>query len=394
MVDRSKVLLLAPVKIQQGGIARWTRLLLDNTKNDGVVYKTIDTSVFYRVLGGRTGLVDRFCGLKQGLIRGFNLISSILSFKPDIVYFTCSPSVGFAFRDAPQVLLCKLLGRKVVIHLRGGKVEGFWGGNILRRFWSNLGSKLADYIFVITRDCEKFAREKFGNSKVVYVPNYIDCSSISESSTDIPVEFKNDKFNIIHVAFQCKEKGTFEIIEAAKSLPDNVSISLIGIVSDDNRDKILDSISDVGVSEKVRLLGPIDKPRLWDYYKNADVMLFPSHSEGFPNVVMEAMLWGLPILATNVGAIKEMTAADTDTPAAIMLGENDPSVSFDISEKIKIIMSDSNLRDKLSQNATERVKGYYSVDVVLPKLESVLGCISNNVDTLTEAKKHFRQDEI
>lgn len=378
--DKTKVLLLAPTSATQGGIANWTRLLLHNSTGERVEYDIIDTSVHYRVLGEKTGLIDRYYGLKQGVVRALKLIGKNFSFKPDIVYFTCAPSVGFAFRDAPQILLCKLLRRKVVIHLRGGKIDGFWGGGFLRRFLANMGSKLADYIFVITKECQAVATEKFGHDKVVYIPNFIDVNLLNRASDSIPKEIDRDKFNIIHVAFQCREKGTFEIIEAAKNLPEEVNVLLIGIVSEGNRIAIEKAIQKAGVAGKVQLLGAKNKPQLWDFYNNADLFLFPSHTEGFPNVIMEAMLYGLPILATGVGDIENITNATGDIPAAILLENVDPPSPYEIADKANELIKNKDLRRRLSENSVERVRKYYSLEVVIPELEAVLQSISTGED--------------
>jgi glycosyltransferase involved in cell wall biosynthesis len=393
-IAKLKILLLAPTSIPQGGIANWARLLLKNSTRERVEYKTIDTSLHYRVLGGKTGFYDRICGLRDAFFRGIRLLTDLMVYKPDIVYFTCAPSVGFAFRDAPLILLCKLFGRRVVIHLRGGSLEGFWGGGALRRMLANLGSKLADYIFVLTRDCEKAAREKFGNGKVAYIPNYIDINSANEAGNNAPKEINKDKFNVIHVGYQCREKGTFEIIEAAKKLPDNVNILLIGIVSEDKRKLIEDAIFKNDVSNKVKLLGTRHKPEIWGYYRNADLFLFPTYTEGFPNVIMEAMLFGLPILVTDVGNIAEITNAGGERPAALLLDNADPPNSLEISDKIMYLIQNHELRRKLSKNGFERVRGYYSVDVVIPQLEAVLVAISLDQDALSESRNYFQQNEI
>jgi glycosyltransferase involved in cell wall biosynthesis len=259
---------------------------------------------------------------------------------------------------------------------------------------ANLGSKLADYIFVLTRDCEKAAREKFGNGKVAYIPNYIDINSANEAGNNAPKEINKDKFNVIHVGYQCREKGTFEIIEAAKKLPDNVNILLIGIVSEDKRKLIEDAIFKNDVSNKVKLLGTRHKPEIWGYYRNADLFLFPTYTEGFPNVIMEAMLFGLPILVTDVGNIAEITNAGGERPAALLLDNADPPNSLEISDKIMYLIQNHELRRKLSKNGFERVRGYYSVDVVIPQLEAVLVAISLDQDALSESRNYFQQNEI
>ena len=63
----------------------------------------------------------------------------------------------------------------------------------------------------------------------------------------------------------------------------------------------------LGLGERVRLLGPRRQAELPDWYRAADVFVLPSHSEGVPNVLLEASACGLPCVATRVGGIPEIS---------------------------------------------------------------------------------------
>lgn len=61
-----------------------------------------------------------------------------------------------------------------------------------------------------------------------------------------------------------------------------------------------------GVAERVRFLGHIEHDDLPTYFSAADVLVLPTGSEGMPNVVLEAMACGTPVVATSVGGIPEL----------------------------------------------------------------------------------------
>lgn len=66
----------------------------------------------------------------------------------------------------------------------------------------------------------------------------------------------------------------------------------------------------LGVANRVRFLGQLKQADLASCYAAADVLLLPSSREGWPNVLLEAMACGTPVVATDVGGISEIVTTD------------------------------------------------------------------------------------
>jgi polysaccharide biosynthesis protein PelF len=102
-------------------------------------------------------------------------------------------------------------------------------------------------------------------------------------------------------------KGQLDLISAASLLKlkySNVEVRLYGNASDQGYfDACKKSVSDLELEQHVTFAGSTTEP--WKVYSNADVMAFSSISEAFPYVVVEAMLCGAAIVATDVGGVRE-----------------------------------------------------------------------------------------
>jgi glycosyltransferase involved in cell wall biosynthesis len=89
-------------------------------------------------------------------------------------------------------------------------------------------------------------------------------------------------------------------------------------------------------------------------------------------VILEAMTYGLSIVANEVGNIAEMIAARTDRPAGVLLEQVEPVDPRELAAKIDLLLDDAALRARLSENARCRVREEYLATKIVPELEDLL----------------------
>ncbi|MGD0596388.1 MAG: glycosyltransferase family 4 protein [Sedimentisphaerales bacterium] len=370
--DKLKILLLAPQKAV-GGIATWAKILLKYSNPKNVDYLVIDTSKLYAPLGKQLGIVGAVCGLWDAIIRFYRVLKALFFFKPHSVYFTCAPSIGMVVRDAPLMILLRLIGKPSVVHLHGGNVQGFFGGFFLRRWLARAGMRCCNAIFVITRDVEKTARELFGGDKVIYVPNMLDDDFVNNCK--LHTDIQNNCIKIIHVAWQAPEKGSFDMIEALNLVQADMQCDLIGKASPEYEKSLNSTILKYGIESKIRLTGLLTGADLQRSYEQADIFALPTHPEGpegFPMVILEAMAYALPIVATDVGNIREMIAADSDKPAGILIRKTNPIDPKDLADAFDELSANQQLRKTLGLNGRNRLLENYLASVIVPKLQKLL----------------------
>ena len=109
-------------------------------------------------------------------------------------------------------------------------------------------------------------------------------------------------------------------------------------------------INGLNLSGNISLVGKKTQHEIPLYYNAADMLVLPSLSEGMPNVVLEAMASGLPVIATDVDG----------TPEIIRNGENGmlikPRTSASINTAVIKLVNNSKLQRKYAENALMQLK--------------------------------------
>jgi glycogen synthase len=92
------------------------------------------------------------------------------------------------------------------------------------------------------------------------------------------------------------------VAEASQILP--LRLDMVG--DGPERESLHAHARRLGIEDRIRWLGWLDKPDLLAAYQRADVFVNPSHYEGMPNTVLEAMACALPVLASRIGGNTEL----------------------------------------------------------------------------------------
>tara|TARA_B100000513_G_C11899166_1_gene184860 strand:+ start:275 stop:1363 length:1089 start_codon:yes stop_codon:yes gene_type:complete len=110
-------------------------------------------------------------------------------------------------------------------------------------------------------------------------------------------------------------------------------------------------VKKLGLHEKIKLIGA--SQNVADYYKKAKIFAFTSSSEGFPNVIGEAMSYGLPVIAYD--CIAGPSDLITDRETGFLIKQRNQK---EYENKLKILMQDADLRNILSKNSLEKIKDF------------------------------------
>ena len=165
----------------------------------------------------------------------------------------------------------------------------------------------------------------------------------------------DDESLILAVGRLSKEKAHIDLIAAFSSLrksTSEVNAKLIIVGDGPERERLEAAADSLGCKESVVFAG--QSSDVWPFYSAADVFVLPSHSEGSPNVLLEAMAAGIPIVATEVGGVPEMVEQNQ---SALLVPANDPSV---LAAAIARVLSEEELAQRLTTNASALVGTRYT----------------------------------
>lgn len=111
---------------------------------------------------------------------------------------------------------------------------------------------------------------------------------------------------VVAVGNLAAEKGQRLIVEALRDLPD-VTLVLVGDGPD--AAPLAGAVQDFGVADRVQFAGRVPQAGLAAYFSAADVSVLASEREGWPNVLLESMACGTPVVATDVGGVREIVTS-------------------------------------------------------------------------------------
>jgi len=354
-MDRIQLLLVSPKPPPNGGIGHWTLLLTGWLKQRADVLMThVDTAPRWRTIDD-LGILKRLVGgCVQGVRDVFLVLLQLVRNRPDVIHLTTSGSLA-GVRDVTVLALARLFRTPTLYHIRFGRIpdlekNGGWEWRILHQ-----AMRLADMIMVIDASTERALKDSLPNGKIVRLPNGIVLKKQERPCSTTA----NGVRTVLFLGWVIPTKGIRELMDAWKSVRrDGWNLKVVGPGSSEYMNEMAGVVNNMA---GVRFEGECSHEQAWKHMLDAEVFVLPSYTEGFPNVVLEAMATQKAILATDVGAIPEMLDAETPEPCGIVVRPRNASA---LADGLQRLLSDSSLRLELGKRARSKAEREYDAEVV------------------------------
>lgn len=351
----------------KGGINTWGRYIMEYYKRYGKNQVQLIPISFDRSISSAesTNLIWRIFNGYHDLIgpvrRAIRLMDSE---KPDVVHICTSAGLGI-IRDFLLVRAANRRGVKSVVHLHFGRIPILSQQHNLE--WKMLSKvlRMCNVPVVMNRQSERtLILEGFNN--VTYLPNPLGLGALKV------IKSSENKYNrvqrrLLYCGHVLKTKGVLELVEACRRIP-NIELRIVGKCFSEvkNDMQIIAKKSGNDISW-LNFVGEVNHEEVIQEFFQADIFVFPSYSEGFPNVILEAMACGCPIVSSNVGAIPEMLDIDGEQCGICF----DPKSSDNVYNAIISLIEDEDLKQQLAIRAKMRVNNMYAIPRVWEQLINI-----------------------
>jgi glycosyltransferase involved in cell wall biosynthesis len=200
-------------------------------------------------------------------------------------------------------------------------------------------------------------REYYGLDAVSVVGNGVNPEEFS------PVETEPEQPYLLYVGRLGHRKGVEDLIDAAENVLSTHEIRLKVVGKGPLREKLTEMTRERGIHDRVDFLGHVDRDRLVELYQRATVHVIPSHYEGLPTVLLEAMACGRPVVATAVSG--SLDVIEDGSNGVLVPARSPDRLATAVSE----LLDDPDRRDRLGHAARETVLAEYTWEAIADEYE-------------------------
>ncbi|MEK6862370.1 MAG: glycosyltransferase [Nanoarchaeota archaeon] len=225
-------------------------------------------------------------------------------------------------------LIKKLNRKKLILTIRGSDLNRIKNMRLIRFVLNNCN-------FIVSNNKKQYNKLKdLGYKNIALVYNGIDTELFKPMNKKLCVKKSNlpiKKRIFIYIGWLDKHKGInylYDAIKLANKKRNDLFFLFIGDGS--LREYLINKAKEDGISN-IQIISKVPHHEIPYYINSSEALILPSEAEGMPNVVLESMSCGIPVISTDVGDVKEFIAHDQNG----LIIKKDPQ---DIADKISYLL--------------------------------------------------------
>ena len=278
-------------------------------------------------------------------------IYQVLVWRPSIVHIQTNSGFGF-YEKSWIAWLAKMMGRRTLLHVHGGNFREFF-------------TRSAPVMQSVIRKCARLndrvvAASPQMRDNFLFIGHPADKLALVGNAVTLPAVQKDYRqralITILFLTRIIPAKGIIELIDAVHTLHGAVEGIRLRIVGAEELEtsRVKDHIKALGSPDYIQYIGPVSEEQKHAEYSTADIFAFPTHVEDQSYAVMEAMSYGLPCVASDVGGV----------PSLIQDGQNGllvpPRDSDSLGNALSELLYHPQLRKELGGAARKTIQDHFS----------------------------------
>lgn len=249
----------------------------------------------------------------------------------------------FAVPSGIISLILKILYRiPYIVSFRGFDVPGHLSKEY--GFWQKLMKPFIKLILLKSKfavansqHLKKIINKLDSNKNILVIPNAV------KGINNLKIK-KNKLINILSIGRLTMLKGFDDLVVSVSKIPkDKFSLEIIG--DGPYRNKIEKVIKSTRMQKNIKISGWINRNNIKKKYEKAEIFVFLSKEEGMSNVLLEAVSYGLPVIALDIMPNRAIVKNNIN---GFLIKKNELE---EIKTKIELLIKDKNLRKKMSSNS-------------------------------------------
>ena len=257
-------------------------------------------------------------------------------------------------------------GCPILLHLHGGAFRRFYADECgpARRYVVRFFLERAVRIIVLSEATRAWMQTVSRNARVVCIPNP------APPATNRIRYLKNrvGPHFLLFVGRIEREKGVFDLLEAFRAVRESVPGLALVCAGEGDREGLARRAAELGVRDRLHLPGWLDAAEIQYLLERAAAFVLPSHVEGQPMSLIEAMFMRTPVVATRVGAIPELVK---DRVTGYLV---DPGDLAALEQSLREVLLEPCASARLARAAHAFVAEHHGPDRVLGLLATAYRC--------------------
>lgn len=373
-MNKTRVLLAAPLPPPTGGIAVWTDIVLrDMQQQPDIEIYHVDTALRWK----KHVTLNRTMRLLGGTLQAFwdiVRVGMVLARdRPHVLHLTTSAGLA-SVKDTILLYLARRLGVVGYIHyhtsiLGNGQLQGWQ----LRA--AHLAMRFASRILVLDDPTHGVLQQHIPAQKLQILPNMIELEHIDQVCAKMLKSGRKtapgdghgsgQRLRCVYVGRVVADKGIVEQIQACAQLP-GVRLDVVGPLDAAYRQHLQHLAAGREQGKWLHFHGRVEHDDVYGYIQQSDVLLLPSYHEAFPYVLLESMALGKPAVVSNVGAMPEMINAGGYQPCGLCVAPRDADA---LRNALQQLMDAPATWTDLGRAGRRRVEHLYDIPPVLNQIK-------------------------